>query len=523
MLPLIALAVTESAGVTHLVRQQATTDPDRKAAEYVLSIGGQVQVDGRDRNINAAAELPRDPFRLTWVGLKDSNQVSDTGLAKFKECKNLTFLGLFDTSVSDEGLVNFQNCTRLTFLNLSRTKISDAGLANFKNCTELATVVLNETKVSDAGLSYLKSSKNLRNLLLQKTNVTAAGIGELKKALPLCKIEWDSGVIEAPPTFTNSIGMEFVIVPKGKSWLGGGKDKLGDQEVEIPADFYLGKYEVTQEEWEKVMGENPSSFSRTGDGKAAVKDVPDADLKRFPVESVSWDDCQLFVAKLNQREKEAGWVYRLPKMAEWEYACRGGPMAGKGDSAFDFYFANPANTLSPDQANFGADKGLNRACMVGSYQPNRLGLFDLHGNVQEWCEDSEQAAADYPKRLRGGSFRIGACEAKGVAGSKSTFRGDDLGLRLARVPSGAPSLEAKTPPPAAAPFPDADIQRIAALPAEQQVEEVRKELKRLNPKFDGTLTPTIENDVVTGLQFHTDEVDNIAPVRALKGLTSLDC
>ena len=281
---MIALAVTEFAGVTHLFRQQATTDPDRKAAEYVLSIGGQVQVDDRDRNINAAAELPRDPFRLTWVGLKDSNQVSDAGLANFKECKNLTFLGLFDTSVSDEGLANFQNCTKLTFLNLSRTKISDAGLANFKNCTELATVVLNETKVSDAGLDYLKNSKNLTKLFLQKTKVTAAGIEELKKASPLCKIEWDSGVIEdaLPPTFTNSIGMEFVIVPKGKSWLGGGKDKLGDKEVEIPADFYLGKYEVTQEEWEKVMGENPSHFSRTGERQGRGEGHPGCGPEAIP-------------------------------------------------------------------------------------------------------------------------------------------------------------------------------------------------------------------------------------------------
>src|SRR5262249_6952426 len=118
-----------------------------------------------------------------------------------------------------------------------------------------------------------------------------------------------------PPTFKNSIGMEFVIVPKGKSWLGGGKDKLSDQEVEIPADFYLGKYEVTQEEWEKVMGENPSFFSRTGGGKDVVKGFSEADLKRFPVENVSWDMCQVFVAKLNQREKEAGWVYRLPTEA----------------------------------------------------------------------------------------------------------------------------------------------------------------------------------------------------------------
>src|SRR5206468_11242390 len=65
-----------------------------------------------------------------------------------------------------------------------------------------------------------------------------------------------------PPTFKNSIGMEFVIVPKGKSWLGGDKDKLGDKEVEISADFYLGKYEVTQREWAKVMGENRRFSSR---------------------------------------------------------------------------------------------------------------------------------------------------------------------------------------------------------------------------------------------------------------------
>ena len=203
-------------------------DPDRKAAEYVLSIGGQVQVGGGGRNMAAAAELPRDPFRLTSVGLKDSNQVKKTGLANFKDCHDLTFLGLFDTSVSDEGLANFQNCTKLTFLNLSRTKISDAGLANFKNCTELTAVVLSETKVSDAGLDYLKNSKKLTKLFLQKTKVTAAGIDELKKALPLCKIEWDRGVSQLlPATFTNSIGMEFVLVPKGKSWLGGGEGQTG--------------------------------------------------------------------------------------------------------------------------------------------------------------------------------------------------------------------------------------------------------------------------------------------------------
>ena len=90
-----------------------------------------------------------------------------------------------------------------------------------------------------------------------------------------------SPTIALPKTFTNSLGMEFVLVPKGRSWLGGGDGKPGDEEVEIVHDFYLGKYVVTQEEWEKVMGSNPSLISRRGAGKVAVKAISDADLNRF--------------------------------------------------------------------------------------------------------------------------------------------------------------------------------------------------------------------------------------------------
>src|SRR3984957_11393716 len=140
------------------------------------------------------------------------------------------------------------------------------------------------------------------------------------------------------------------------------------------------------------MGENPSYFSRTGGGKDAVKDIPDAELKRFPVESVSWDQCQIFVEKLNKLEKETGWVYRLPKELEWEYACRGGPMSDRLDSAFDFYFARPTNTLLPEKANF--NMGLGRTAKVGSYEPNRLGLYDMHGNVWEWCDDAAETAEE---------------------------------------------------------------------------------------------------------------------------------
>jgi formylglycine-generating enzyme required for sulfatase activity len=116
-----------------------------------------------------------------------------------------------------------------------------------------------------------------------------------------------------------------------------------------------------------------------------VKDISDADLKRFPVEGVTWDDCQRFLARLNGKPKESGWVYRVPTQVEWEYACRGGPSPNKEDYSFDYYFDRPSNTLTSDRANF--NHFLKRTCKVGSYAPNRLGLYDMHGNVHEWCDD----------------------------------------------------------------------------------------------------------------------------------------
>lgn len=250
-------------------------------------------------------------------------------------------------------------------------------------------------------------------------------------------------VVAVPPNpFTNSLGMEFVLVPKGKSWLGGGGGKPADKEVEIANEFYLGKYEVTQEEWEKVMGSNPSDFKM-------VAGVPTEDQKRFPVEKVSWQDAQVFIGLLNKKVKEAGWEYRLPKDAEWEYACRGGP-GDKFASGFHFYFEKPTNQLLPEQANWEHGKGLKRTCKVGSYPPNRLGLYDMHGNVWEWCDDlfdPKEPRASH-RVARGGGWDQGdnGCLAAHRNAAPSSDRLHYLGLRLARVPVGKEPV-APPPPP----------------------------------------------------------------------------
>ncbi len=239
--------------------------------------------------------------------------------------------------------------------------------------------------------------------------------------------------------------MKFVHIAKGIFWMGGGKDSPPQQQVTIERDFELAAYCVTQGQWQEVMGNNPSTFSRRGSGKHQVASIPDAELARFPVENVSWEDAQAFIKKLNAREGGKGWVYRLPREAEWEYACRNAAKT-KEECSFDFYLQTGTNDLSSTQANFNGDypagsgaKGpyLGRTTKVGSYRPNKLGLYDMHGNVWQWCEDVYENTG--PGRvIRGGCwFDNGqSCRAARRNGSMPSDRSDYLGLRLARVRAG---------------------------------------------------------------------------------------
>jgi formylglycine-generating enzyme required for sulfatase activity len=250
---------------------------------------------------------------------------------------------------------------------------------------------------------------------------------------------------KAPPSpqtkFINQHGMEFALIPKGKAWLDGHVGKPGNKQVEIPNDFYLGVYEVTQEEWQKVMGSNPSRFFRSGGGNGqGIWDLSDAAVKRFPVNEVSWFQCREFAKKLNEQLNEPGWEYRLPTEAEWEYACRNGGGQSKDAYGPNFYAGEPSDRLDPDRANFSAT-GLMRPCKVGCFPPNRLGLYDIHGNVAEWCNDdkAERDASGNEARVnRGGSWWESADYCLPSWRSRwAPGKGyGHVGLRVARVPAG---------------------------------------------------------------------------------------
>jgi len=166
----------------------------------------------------------------------------------------------------------------------------------------------------------------------------------------------------------NSLGMQFVLIPAGTFMMGGGVAEDGDEDerpqhqVTFSQPFYLQTTPVTQGQWKKLMGENPAFFHECGEG--------------CPVENVSWDDAQEFIKKLNRMEQTD--QYRLPTEAQWEYACRAG-------STRSFCFGDEEALLG--QYAWYADNSQKSPHPVGRLKPNAWGLYDMHGNVYEWCQD----------------------------------------------------------------------------------------------------------------------------------------
>ena len=238
--------------------------------------------------------------------------------------------------------------------------------------------------------------------------------------------------VEKSVDLGGGIKLELVLVPAGRFKMGSPTDEKGrdDNEtlhwVAITRPFYIGKYKMTQEQWEKVMGANPSNF------KGA----------KNPVENVSWDGCQGFLKKLNGMGVEEG-QFRLPTEAQWEWACRAGTRTR--------FCSGDADESLPDYAWFDANSG-NTTHPVGEKKPNAWGLFDMHGNTWEWCGDwyGESGGGWVPQHdpagpatgsdrvLRGGSWNHspGRCRSAFRHRVNSAYwNGGGVDLRVVLVPA----------------------------------------------------------------------------------------
>ncbi len=240
----------------------------------------------------------------------------------------------------------------------------------------------------------------------------------------------------APRAMTNSVGMKFVWIQPGAFVMGSPADepRRNDDEVQhevtLTNGFYMAVTEVTQREWRRVMGTNPSHFQDCGDD--------------CPVEFVSWIDCEGFIQRLNR--VEGCDKYRLPTEAEWEYACRA---SSKGA------FANGSITEtgcghdpSLDAIGWYCGNSGKKPHPVGKKEPNALGLYDMHGNMWEWCQDWYGA---YPsvhltdptgppsgtsRVLRGGGWHEDAADCRSAVrvGRPPEGRAGTIGFRVVRAP-----------------------------------------------------------------------------------------
>jgi formylglycine-generating enzyme required for sulfatase activity len=288
------------------------------------------------------------------------------------------------------------------------------------------------------------------NITIRKDRVTEGGDIAMTTVSSGDQGDDDQGDETSPPdssdSFSNDLGMTFNLISAGTFMMGSPATELGRQadeiqhEVTLTQAFYMQTTEVTQGQWQAVMGQNPSRFQNCG--------------PNCPVESVSWSDIQEFLTRINAQSAD-GHTYRLPTEAEWEYAARAGSEAAfcDGDITAPEGIDPILNTVgwyaNNSDANYSGCFELDDGrCVgpqpVGSKTPNAFGLYDMHGNVWEWCSD---LYGNYPsgsvtdptgpssgviRVLRGGSWHYGAgdCRLANRGRIEPGYRGRSGGFRL---------------------------------------------------------------------------------------------
>ncbi len=292
---------------------------------------------------------------------------------------------------------------------------------------------------------------------LKKKWIEVAEGEEKELNIRLVKIKATDTIGPRAKEFTNSIGMKFVYIEPGTFVMGspssepGRADDEEQHQVTLTHGFYLALTEVTQGQWRSIMGNNPSYFNHCGND--------------CPVETVSWNDCKQFIQRLNQRDKTD--KYRLPTEAEWEYACRAGTktefytgsLKVLGDNnapALDEIAWYGGNSCTEYEGAFDCSGWSEKQypCPrcgtqpVAGKKPNAWGLYDMLGNVWEWCQDwHEEGAADHItdptgpssgeyRVCRGGSWDSFALGCRAATGDSEPPDDKDylIGFRVAKTP-----------------------------------------------------------------------------------------
>ena len=238
-----------------------------------------------------------------------------------------------------------------------------------------------------------------------------------------------------PVEFTNSLGMKLRLIPPGDFLAGSSPNEAGRDRDEsaravvVRRPFYLAVHEVTQQQYQQLTGQQPSRFSAAGAWRDRVDGL---ETGRFPVDSVSWQQASLFCRRLTASERATGLRrrYRLPTEIEWEYACRAGSLGSFSPPVTPARLLEIANYRRPGQPE--------RPWPVGSLAPNSLGLFDMHGNVWEWCQDWYQwdpalrARHRTTRVIRGGGWYSGPARIRSAerVGDPPSTTDPDTGFRL---------------------------------------------------------------------------------------------
>ena len=378
-------ATDGSMSFTDMIRQYAILKSDYDALQKV--VGTPVQLAEAKENIKRLENLAEE--------LKQKSATLDAALSTFeKNSKDLL------AKVDQDAVTKLQKEVR---------KLKASASSTFSNLDSAFTNL--DKDELPPGLDCLGRDVEVNTALIAQK--AWAKFLDQKSHLDSVSIAEDS-----------KVKLEMVLIPAGKFKMGSPeseKARRNDEkqhEVTLTKPFYMGKHEVTQEQWEAVMGSNPSSKTKGA---------------KLPVTDVSWEDCQEFIKKLNAKT-DGG--YRLPTESEWEYSCRAGTK-----TAYSF-----GAKITPKDANYD-DSGIYEPVAVGSYKPNAFGLYDMHGNVWEWCEDWK---ADYPngavmdpkgpakgelRVLRGGSFNYHDSAARSSDRNQCTPATGYIGagFRLART------------------------------------------------------------------------------------------